>query len=234
MEFSISRPDDWSCACRGNLAARAARPRMRTLGRMAYKTASGPALVEEEIKGSRFLGLVLPLEDVNQFETWLEGIRNEHPAATHHCWAYRFGEEMRFSDDGEPGGTAGRPMLEVLLRRDLDRTGVVVVRYFGGKLLGAGGLVRAYSGTAAKALDSAGEREVEDRETLRIGVNYQSVDVVHRLVAETRAAVIGSEEYDSVGWNFELELPAAESAGFRKRLVDSTRGSARIKEVEGE
>src|SRR5690625_1689952 len=127
MEFSISRPDDWSCACRGNLAARAARPRMRTLGRMAYKTASGPALVEEEIKGSRFLGLVLPLEDVNQFETWLEGIRNEHPAATLHCWASRFGPEMRFSDHGPPCGCPGWPQLEVLIRRELERAGVCVL-----------------------------------------------------------------------------------------------------------
>jgi putative IMPACT (imprinted ancient) family translation regulator len=138
---------------------------------------------------------------------------------------------MRFSDDGEPGGTAGRPILEVILKRDLDFLAVAVIRYFGGTRLGAGGLARAYGGSAAKALDSAGEVDVEDRQELRIHVSFALVDPVHRLLAETRDARVGAQEFDALGWRLELELPRLEASAFRQRLADLTRGSATVEEA---
>ena len=184
------------------------------------------------MRGSRFLGHARELASAAEFEKWLEGIRREHPDASHHCWAYRFGSDMRSSDDGEPGGTAGRPILEVILKRDLDYLGAVVVRYFGGTKLGAGGLVRAYGGTAAKALDAAGEKEVEDLETLGVHVAFGFVDPLHRLMAETRRARILDEEYDDAGWRVSLEMPEVEAKRFRERLADLTRGAAHVAAVD--
>ncbi|HEX7004649.1 MAG TPA: YigZ family protein [Trueperaceae bacterium] len=195
---------------------------------MAHRTAARVARLEETVKGSRFLAFVRPLACPEEFEGWLAGLRDEHGDASHHCWAYRFGADMRFSDDGEPGGTAGRPMLEVLLKRDLDRLGVVVVRYFGGTKLGAGGLVRAYGGAVAKALDEAGEKLVEDVESLEVHVPFALVDALHRLLAQTRQARTTAEQFDGSGWRVRLEVPATEAADFRARLADLTRGAATV------
>src|SRR5690625_7930527 len=94
----------------------------------------------ETVKGSRFIAWVAPAATEEEAQQLLDRARAQHPDATHHCSAWRIGETVRFSDDGEPGGTAGRPMLEVLLKRDLMNVAAVVVRYFGGTRLGAGGL----------------------------------------------------------------------------------------------
>ncbi|MDQ3398730.1 MAG: YigZ family protein, partial [Deinococcota bacterium] len=111
---------------------------------MSYLTVAGPGQHEEIIKGSRFLGFVAQVDSVEEALAFVEGVRERYRGASHHPWAYMLSPEYRFSDDGEPGGTAGRPMLEVLQRRELDRVIAVVTRYFGGTKLGAGGLVRAY------------------------------------------------------------------------------------------
>src|SRR5690606_8036384 len=122
-------------------------PSYRTLGRFAT--------AEIVIKRSRFMGWGSPVETEEAALELLDRIRSEHPQATHHCYAYRVGlgtETIRFSDDGEPGGTAGRPILEVLQREDLRNALIVVTRYFGGTLLGAAGLVRAYTQAAKLAV----------------------------------------------------------------------------------
>lgn len=201
---------------------------------MSHLTTARNGRVEELIRGSRFLGYARSVSSSEEAEALLAELREEHSGASHHCWAYRIGEEMRFSDDGEPGGTAGRPILEVVLKRGLDHLVVVVVRYFGGTRLGAGGLVRAYSGTAAKALDLAGERLVEDTTELQVHVPFALVDSVHRLLGDTRKARTTADSFDPEGWRFELELPAREALGFRERLAELTRGSARVDEQANE
>lgn len=120
---------------------------------MPYLSVAKTHVREEVVKGSSFLALVTRVKGVDDALAKLAEVRARHPDATHNCWAYRIGAELRFSDDGEPGGTAGRPMLEVLQKRDLDFVLAVVTRYYGGTKLGAGGLVRAYGGSLAKALD---------------------------------------------------------------------------------
>lgn len=195
---------------------------------MAHTTVARLGTVEESIRHSRFLGYADRVESAEECDALVAELRSAHPNAAHHCWAYRIGDEMRFSDDGEPGGTAGRPMLEVLLKRDLDRVAVAVVRYFGGTRLGAGGLARAYGGTAAKALDQAGEFLVEDEAVLLVHVPFQSVDTVHRLLADTRGADSDAGEFDTLGWRFRLQLPLAEADDFRRRLVELTRGAATV------
>jgi len=122
-------------------------------------TVAREASVEIVIKKSRFIGCAAPVGTEAEAAAFIERVRKEHWSATHNCSAYVVGERGEFrrsSDDGEPAGTAGRPMLDVILRRGLTNVVVVVTRYFGGVLLGAGGLVRAYSEAASRALDAAG------------------------------------------------------------------------------
>lgn len=124
-----------------------------------YRTIAHESEIEIVIKKSRFLGYAFLVNSPEQAAEKLSALRKQHWDASHHCSAYVLGADkqlQKYSDDGEPQGTAGMPILQVLHHKDITDTMVVVVRYFGGVLLGAGGLVRAYSEAAAKALDAAG------------------------------------------------------------------------------
>lgn len=130
----------------------------------SYYTAAGSACVEIIISKSRFIGYISPCQDEDAALAFLQKIRESHKTATHHCYAYIIGENsgiMRYSDDGEPGGTAGLPIMGVLRSREIVNCCIVVVRYFGGNLLGTGGLVRAYTQSAQAALESAGIAKME-------------------------------------------------------------------------
>lgn len=204
--------------------------------RVAHLTVAGPAQHVEVIDGSRFLGFVWPITELEEAQELLAEVRRQHPEATHHCWAYRLAETQRFSDDGEPGGTAGRPMLEVLLKRDLNMVLAVVVRYYGGRKLGAGGLVRAYAGTVAKTLDLAGERAVVDMVTLQLAAPFALTDTVLRsvdeLVAEHEDASRGQARFDGQGLLLELSLPLEDAEQAILRLTEVTRGDIRVSSVE--
>jgi len=144
---------------------------------MPRTLAPGPdVLVETEVKHSRFLAAVRRVGSSEEAAAFVDERRQLHPDARHHCWAFAVGADPasraeRSSDDGEPGGTAGVPMLQVLHHRDLVDVAVVVTRWFGGIKLGAGGLVRAYSGAVAVALDSATlvERRRQEKYTFTVG-----------------------------------------------------------------
>jgi uncharacterized YigZ family protein len=120
-----------------------------------YSTIERPAFTEYKDRGSRFLAYAFPIADINAFKKRLKEIRDEHPKASHHCFAYRLGftgDQFRSADDGEPSGTAGKPMLGQIDSRNLTNTAVVVVRYFGGTLLGVPGLIHAYKTSASLVL----------------------------------------------------------------------------------
>ncbi len=122
--------------------------------RMYYRTVAGPAQIELEEKKSRFIAACRPLTDESEANAFVNGIRQQYPDATHHVYAWILGGDnilQRFSDDGEPQGTAGLPVLDVLRKQNIDQAGIVVTRYFGGTLLGTGGLVHAYGRSAAMA-----------------------------------------------------------------------------------
>ena len=130
----------------------------------SYLTVSGSSREEVVISKSRFIGYASPCADESEAVSFLQRIRDEHKTATHHCYAYIIGQNsgiMRYSDDGEPGGTAGMPIMDVMRLKGIVNCCVVVVRYFGGVLLGTGGLVRAYTQSAQAALDSAGIARME-------------------------------------------------------------------------
>ncbi len=154
---------------------------------MAYRTVKQPGEAELVIKRSRFIGRCFPVADEQEALRLLEQVRRQHWDATHNCYAYSVGVSgacARYSDDGEPSGTAGLPMMETLRRSGVTDALVVVTRYFGGILLGAGGLVRAYSAAAAAAVRSAGEVEMRECVCLSLETPYPLWGRVEPLLRE--------------------------------------------------
>jgi uncharacterized YigZ family protein len=127
---------------------------------------------QEIISKSRFIGYAMRTDTVEEAQDFIKRISSTHYDATHNCYAYIIDNAMKFSDDGEPSGTAGMPMLDTLRKQGVDHVCVVVTRYFGGIKLGAGGLVRAYSGTAAKVLDAAPKVKVIPITEISIKADY--------------------------------------------------------------
>ncbi|MEG6616011.1 YigZ family protein [Peptococcaceae bacterium 1198_IL3148] len=133
------------------------------------------------IKKSKFIASATPVCDENEANNFIKQIKKEHSQATHNVFAYVINDQIqRSSDDGEPSGTAGRPMLEVINRKNLIKTAVVVTRYFGGIMLGAGGLVRAYTEATIKGIEQAGIIERQIYQQLHIQLDYQWVGLVKR------------------------------------------------------
>jgi len=181
--------------------------------------------------GSRFIAVVANVTDPDGAAELLAAARREHPDASHHCWAYRIGTEQRFSDDGEPGGTAGRPMLELFLKRDLDHVAAVVVRYFGGRKLGAGGLARAYGGAVARAVQAAGGRGVVPRRHVLVRCPFAQLDTVLRTIDGFAHVGRGVPEFGADGVSITLSLPEADVPTLEQRLADRTRGEARCQRL---
>ena len=153
--------------------------------RQSWKTIAEISRVEYEVKKSVFIASCAPVTSGEEATDFLRKIKKEFPDARHHVYAYRAGDEtleQRYSDDGEPSGTAGVPVLEVIKKSDIMNAVVVVTRYFGGILLGAGGLVRAYSAAAKAAIDAAGVVTYEKFDECRMICAYGDYnDVLYRL-----------------------------------------------------
>lgn len=177
------------------------------------------------MKKSRFLASALPLTDDADLERCLNDLR--HDDASHNCWAWRIGEQCRSSDDGEPGGTAGRPILAAIDGAGLDHVLVVVARWFGGIKLGAGGLVRAYGGAAAECLRQAPQREVQARGSLRVLGSVALLGIVYAL-AERHAARVIEEHHQANGACWLLDVPLTARQALLDALTDASRGQLRI------
>lgn len=176
---------------------------------------------EEDIKKSRFLALAAPANTAEEAMTFLE--QHGVPDATHNCWAYKIGDEYRFNDDGEPGGTAGRPMLQAIEGQDCDRVVVLVVRWFGGVKLGTGGLMRAYGGVTASCLRLAPKSPIVALETIRCSCDYSDSDIVRSRLAQFKAHVL-SEEFGATGVEWQLALPLNQVDAFEETFNNLTRG----------
>ena len=172
-------------------------------------------------KKSRFIGRVWPVDTEEEALSKIQEMKKQHYDATHNCWAYVIKDgPMRFSDDGEPGGTAGNPMMQVLQRENLFNVVCVVTRYFGGILLGAGGLVRAYTKGAKIAIDAAGKSMKRVWTVLYVPCPYTYYERV-KLEVEAFGGIIRNTEF---GAEVELEILLAESQAqpFLERLTDMT------------
>jgi uncharacterized YigZ family protein len=188
-------------------------------------TLASPHIHQQLIKHSRFIAKAAPISDSEEAPRFLAQVREEE--ATHNCWAYKAGQQYRFSDDGEPGGTAGQPILRAIEGQGLDSVMVVVTRYYGGVNLGAGGLVRAYGGTAAECLRRAPRREVVPMLRLRVEAPFDQSGVIY-LLLEKLGLVRLNEGYSEVGVWLEVELPASEAESLQPLIRDATRGKARL------
>ncbi|HHT26215.1 MAG TPA: DUF1949 domain-containing protein [Firmicutes bacterium] len=154
---------------------------------MGYRSVATHATYEKVIRKSRFIADIFAVQNEDETIAALEQVKKRHPEARHICYAYKHGvdgEVVRFSDAGEPAGTAGRPILEVLERSDLHCTLITVTRYFGGILLGAGGLVRAYASTAAGVVAAAEITRYEWHLACALTVDYSAWSRVERLLRE--------------------------------------------------
>ncbi len=181
-------------------------------------------------KKSRFIGRVWPVETEAEALDKIAQMKKQHYDATHNCWAYIIRDgAMRFSDDGEPGGTAGNPMMQVLQREELNNVVCVVTRYFGGVLLGAGGLVRAYTKGAKIAIDAAGKSMKRVWTVLYVPCPYSFYERV-KLEAEAMGAVIRDTQF---GAEVELEILVAreQTQAFMEKLMDLTAATVECMEV---
>lgn len=181
-------------------------------------------------KKSRFIGRIWPVETEEEALQRIQEMKKQHYDATHNCWAYIIRDgAVRFSDDGEPGGTAGMPMLQVLQREELFNVVCVVTRYFGGILLGTGGLVRAYTKGAKIAVDAAGKSRKRVWTVLYVPCPYPFYERV-RLETEAFGGMVRQAEF---GAEVELELlfPEKQAKPFLDRLTDLTAGTVEGMEI---
>jgi uncharacterized YigZ family protein len=199
-----------------------------------YLSVATAGVREIEIRRSRFICALAPVQTPEAARELIAERRRAEPAARHHCHAFVLGPDgrtQRSSDDGEPAGTAGTPMLEVLRRKELTNTVAVVSRYFGGVLLGAGGLIRAYSQAVAEAADAFGVREFRRLHLVEVAVDYGRAG---RLESDLRGSKFPVQDtrYDDLA-RFEVGVPAADVPGFHAWLADVTGGAA-VAEDAGE
>jgi len=193
------------------------------------RTLAEPAGYEEEIKKSRFVCYAGRIDEVEEAPLFLQSVMDE--SATHNCWAYKIGQQYRFSDDGEPGGTAGQPILRAIESHGLDHVMVVVTRYFGGIKLGAGGLVRAYGGVAAECLRRARIIEIVPRKRLMVEIPYAISSKLYPLLVAAEARVLG-ESYAPEALVWEVEVPENRVAELKESFRDASKGLAKISELE--
>lgn len=185
---------------------------------------------EKIIEKSRFITYATHVESEEDARAFIAEIRKKHSLATHVCFAFvadKVGNLQRFSDDGEPQGTAGIPMLEVLKNKGLYETAVAVVRYFGGVKLGAGGLVRAYSSCTAENLAGADVRILRTCAEYEISVDYTGVDGAQKFISTHSCSLLGTEYGEKV--TFKVAVKQSDEQAFISALVDYMQGKVEYK-----
>lgn len=202
-----------------------------------YPVPAAAHRVEASIQRSRFVTTVSHAPTADVARAFVDAVRREFPDATHNCWAYLAGPPgttaaIGMSDAGEPHGTAGRPMLDVLVHSGVGEVAAVVTRYYGGTKLGKGGLVRAYGGCVQQAIATLPRSWRVERESLRVDVAYGDIEAVRRLLAELGADVDGEEYGADV--RYRVAVPVARAADLKTRLADLTAGRARVEPASDE
>lgn len=199
----------------------------------SYKTVKQYGEGEIEEKKSRFLGKIKPVSTEEEAIAFIESIKKQYWDARHNCYAFIIGEHsesIRCSDDGEPSGTAGKPMLEVLQNNGLKNVVAVVTRYFGGTLLGTGGLVRAYTQATQAALEEAQVATMTLMSVLAIKTDYNAVGKIKYMFAQADI-LVQNEEY-GVDVTITIAVPLSEKEAMQKKIVEATNGKVSIEERE--
>lgn len=180
---------------------------------------------EEEIKKSLFIGVCFPINSIEHFFTQLEA--NQDLNATHNCWAYRLGNEYRFNDDGEPSGTAGKPILTAIDGAEFDCVGALVIRHYGGIKLGTGGLARAYGGVIARNLQAAEFEHYIQKINIKVILDFQYSQILHQLLSQFDGQ-LNSQDYVASGVINLVEIPEKNLQSFADKLNDYSKGTANI------
>lgn len=192
-------------------------------------TLTAPCEFQQIIRKSRFLARAAPVASAEEAQAFIHAVSDL--TATHNCWAWKIGGQYRFSDDGEPGGTAGRPMLSAIEGQDCDRVVVVVTRWYGGIQLGTGGLARAYGGSAAKCLQGGDRVELVSRIRCTCHCRFAELALVKARLAEFET-LLEAEHFDADGAQLELALPAGQRNGLQQVLADISRGRCLLHDVQ--
>ena len=197
-----------------------------------YKTARAASETEFTVNKSRFIGRCFPVSSEEEALARLDEIRKLHHDATHNCWAYIIRDgAVRFSDDGEPGGTAGMPIMDTLIRSETLDAIIIVTRYFGGILLGSGGLVRAYSKSASDALSSAGVLQMLPCSEIEFFVDYSRYGGIEGFV-RSNSTVKNTEFLDNI--RFNCLVPFDDAEGFIAEIIERTDGRSSPKIISEE
>ncbi|AIT09247.1 ABC transporter [Candidatus Francisella endociliophora] len=199
----------------------------------SYKTISQNIELEiEPIKKSRFIAYLYKVESEQDALSYISELKAKFPDANHHCWAFSLIKEnkFRFSDDGEPSGSAGKPILSHIQGHDLTNVLVVVVRYFGGTKLGVGGLIRAYGQAAKEVLKLAEIIEVQPQSHIRIEYGYTETTNIEIIIKRFCAEVI-NQSYDS-NIVINVKVNSSDRLEFIQEVINITRGSAKVKETK--
>ncbi|MBM9402608.1 YigZ family protein [Gluconacetobacter azotocaptans] len=192
---------------------------------------TAPARLEREVRKSLFLAQAAPVASPAEALAFVRAVGIAD--ATHNCWAYRIGQDYRSDDDGEPGGTAGRPILQVIDGQGFDRTVVVVTRWFGGIKLGAGGLVRAYGGTAAECLRLAPRLPIVPMTRLALHCGFADLALLRARLGALDATV-EDEAFDATGAALVIAVPDDRMTEAVARITDLTRGQSMPRVVDDE
>ncbi len=192
-------------------------------------TLAQPAAASQEIRKSRFLCQAAPVSSPAAALAFLEHVSDSQ--ATHNCWAYRIGQNYRFSDDGEPAGTAGKPMLQAIDGQGYDQVMLVVTRWYGGIKLGAGGLMRAYGGTAAECLRLAERVPIVAMTRLGVHCEFAELALLKARLKELETE-IEDEQFGADGVDLHLRLPDDRVAEARLLIRDVSRGRSEARRLD--
>jgi uncharacterized YigZ family protein len=180
-----------------------------------------------EINKSKFYGLLIPIDNADEVKDQLVRIRKEYPKATHYCYAYRVNGLEKSNDDGEPAGTAGIPILEIIKQFDLENVLIVVVRYFGGIKLGAGGLVRAYARSAKEVLLISKIHEIKTLPTYNLIFDYNYISSMENFIAKNQLKILEKEYELKVTYTLLLETP-----NILEKITDFMQGKIEINYIK--
>lgn len=197
-----------------------------------YKTIQQDGSYEIEVKGSRFIAHFKRTQTEEEALEFIQAIKKEHWKATHNCSAFLIGEHdehQRAMDDGEPSGTAGVPMLEVLKKQELKNTTVVVTRYFGGTKLGAGGLVRAYTGAVAEGLRHIGIVQASLETILQITIDYSAVGKLEHYLDTHQVTIVDKVFLEKV--SYHCSLPIEQIEPFQQEVIDLLQNNVTFSEL---
>ncbi|SFT54566.1 IMPACT family protein [Pseudomonas marincola] len=183
-----------------------------------------PCEYSEEIRKSRFVAYAAPVTSAEQAQAFIS--QHSDASASHNCWAWKVGQQYRFSDDGEPGGTAGRPILSAIEGQDCDQVAVLVIRWYGGIQLGTGGLARAYGGSANKCLQAAERKELVKRTQCSCHCHFSELALFKSRLQDDPDFVLESETFNAEGATLQLAVVDARIDELAILLADISRGRA--------